>query len=263
MDSRPVGLFDSGVGGLSVLRQIQRLLPAEDLLYVADNHHLPYGDKSPDFIRERALRISQFLIDQGAKALVVACNTATAAAVAQLRERFPLPIVGMEPGVKPAIEQSRGGRVAILATRGTLGSGRFRDLLQRHAAGAKVIVRPCPGWVELVEQPGTGPTELAQAVERHVAPLLRDGVDTLVLGCTHYPFLKPTIAELAGERVHIIDTGEAVARQLQRVLTESRLLNGRTGPGRIEFWSSAPNPATRFLFTHLWDGPCRLEPLPV
>ena len=261
--SQPIGIFDSGVGGLSVLAHIHALLPNEDLLYVADNGHLPYGTKSLEYVTDRSLKITEFLIAEGAKSIVVACNTATAAAVSRLRERFSLPIIGMEPGVKPAIEQTENGRVAILATVGTLGSDKFRNLMQRHGNSAKVLIQPCHGWVELVEQQTPDPEETTHRVAEQLLPLLRQGIDTLVLGCTHYSFLTSTIASIAGDRVQIIDTGFAVAKQLQQRLYTAGLLRATPHPGTVQFWSSAPNAHTDALISRLWGSPCQAVPLPV
>jgi glutamate racemase len=258
----PIGIFDSGVGGLSVLHHIRHLLPQEDLLYVADNGHLPYGNKRPDYVQRRSLQISEFLIRQGAKAVVVACNTATAAAIALLRQRYDLPIIGMEPGVKPGIEQSRAGKVAILATAGTLGSAKFQDLMQRHGNGAEVMVQPCPGWVELVETQAD-PSTIRQTLEPQLGPLMDLGIDTLVLGCTHYPFLTQAIRELVGTDIRIIDTGLAVARQLNRRLTELNLQKSGTQPGSERFWCSGHRIPTTRLISRLWDKTVRIEPLPM
>ena len=260
--SAPIGIFDSGVGGLSVLHHIRRLLPQEALLYVADNGHLPYGNKRPDYVQRRSLLISEFLIRQGAKAIVVACNTATAAAIALLRQRYDLPIIGMEPGVKPGIEQSRTGKVAILATAGTLGSAKFQDLMQRHGNGAQVAVQPCPGWVELVETQADAST-VRQTLQPQLGPLMNQGVDTLVLGCTHYPFLIQAIRDLVGADIQIIDTGLAVARQLNRRLAASDLHNADGQPGNERFWCSGPPIATTGLISRLWGKPVRIETLPV
>jgi glutamate racemase len=259
--SAPIGIFDSGVGGLSVLHHIRRLLPAEDLFYVADNGHLPYGNKHPETVQRRALAISDFLIRRGAKAIVVACNTATAAAIILLRQRYDLPIVGMEPGVKPGIEQSRAGKVAILATEGTLGSAKFQDLMQRHGNGAEVLVQPCPGWVELVETQADAVT-VRQTLETQLGPLRARGIDTLVLGCTHYPFLSAAILDLMGGEIRIIDTGLAVARQLNRRLIEANLCRAGGQPGIERFWCSGPPADTQHLISRLWGKPVRIEPLP-
>jgi glutamate racemase len=260
--SGPIGIFDSGVGGLSVLHHIRRLLPAENLYYVADNGYLPYGTKEPELVIQRSLAICAFLLQQGAKAIVVACNTATAAAVRLLRERYALPIIGMEPGVKPATAQTRTGKIAILATEGTLGSAKFQDLMQRHGTGAEVLVQPCHGWVELVESQAD-----TAKVRRTIAPqlesLIAQGIDTLVLGCTHYPFLTPAIQQLAGRGIQIIDTGPAVARQLDRRLSAATLHNPLDQPGSEHFWCSALDAHTVQLISRLWGKACKIDSLPV
>jgi len=248
----PIGVFDSGVGGLSVLREIRALLPNESLLYVADSGHVPYGEKSPDFIRERCRLLAEFLLKQGAKALVLACNTATVAGVAELRELYPqLPIIGMEPAVKPAAAATQSGVVGVLATTGTLKSAKFAALLDRFASDVRVITQPCPGLVERIEA-----GELDGAVTREllrglVAPLLAEGCDTLILGCTHYPFIKPLLRSLVPDSVSLIDTGAAVARQLQRLLAERDLLaTGSAQPAR--FWSSGEPMAMQRVLPLLW-----------
>ncbi|MFI8979208.1 glutamate racemase [Ectopseudomonas khazarica] len=234
----PIGVFDSGVGGLSVLREIRQLLPNESLLYVADSGHVPYGEKSPEYIRERCVRITEHLLGQGAKALVLACNTATAAAAADLRERYPqLPIVGMEPAVKPAAAATRSGVVGVLATTGTLKSARFAALLDRFAGDVRVVTQPCPGLVECIEAGELQAAATRELLQRYVAPLLDEGCDTLILGCTHYPFLRPLLTTLLPPAVTLIDTGAAVARQLQRLLLQHDLAAIETAqPNR--YWSS-------------------------
>ena len=234
----PIGVFDSGVGGLSVLREIRALLPNESLLYVADSGHVPYGEKSPEFIRERCRRIAAFLLERGAKALVLACNTATVAGVAELRELYPqLPVVGMEPAVKPAAAATRSGVVGVLATTGTLKSAKFAALLDRFASDVRVVTQPCPGLVERIEAGDLDSEQTRALLQGFVAPLLAQGCDTLILGCTHYPFIKPLLQTLVPDAVSLIDTGAAVARQLQRLLDERGLL--ATGPARpARYWSS-------------------------
>lgn len=235
----PVGVFDSGVGGLSVLAEIRQLLPNESLLYVADSAHVPYGEKSPEFIRQRCREIAQFLLGQGAKALVLACNTATVAGAADLRELYPdLPIVGMEPAVKPAAATTRSGVVGVLATTGTLKSAKFAALLDQFASGVRVVTQPCPGLVEQIEAGDLDGPATRALLERYVEPLLAQGCDTLILGCTHYPFIKPLLRQLVPADVGLIDTGAAVAKQLQRLLTERNLLAGQSDVKQL-FWSSA------------------------
>ena len=234
----PVGVFDSGVGGLSVLREIQTLLPNESLLYVADSGHVPYGEKTAEFIRQRSQVITDFLLEQGAKALVVACNTATAAGIIELRAQYPqLPIIGMEPAVKPAAAATRSGVVGVLATTGTLQSAKFAALIDRFASDVRVITRPCPGLVELIEAGELRSDVTRELLRGYVDPLLAEGCDTLILGCTHYPFIKPLLLEWVPPSVSLIDTGMAVARQLQRLLAERNLL--AEGPAAdTRLWSS-------------------------
>ncbi|AOE87384.1 glutamate racemase [Pseudomonas sp. TCU-HL1] len=261
-EAAPVGVFDSGVGGLSVLREIRALLPCESLLYVADSGHVPYGEKSAEFIRERSQHIAEFLLDQGAKALVLACNTATVAAVADLRERYPqLPIVGMEPAVKPAAAATRTGVVGVLATTGTLKSAKFAALLDRFAGDVRVITQPCPGLVERIEAGDLLGAETRALLMAYVEPLLAEGCDTLILGCTHYPFLRPLLRELVPAPVSLIDTGAAVARQLQRLLEAHGLL----AEGEVEncrFWSSGDPMAMQKILPTLWGESARVDRFP-
>ena len=262
-NSAPIGVFDSGVGGLSVLREIHAQLPNEALLYVADSGHVPYGEKSAEFIRERSQRIAEFLLGQGAKALVLACNTATVAAVADLRERYPqLPIVGMEPAVKPAAAATRSGVVGVLATTGTLKSARFAALLDRFASDVRVVTQPCPGLVECVEAGDLGSPPVRQLLQSYVEPLLAAGCDTLILGCTHYPFLKPLLRELVPADVALIDTGAAVARQLQRLLEQYDALAPQSATHSAHFWSSGAPAQLEQILPLLWGRPAPVNALP-
>ena len=239
MREAPIAVFDSGVGGVSVLAEIQHLLPNESLLYLGDCGHIPYGEKTPEFIRQRCSVMAGFFREQGAKALVIACNTATVAGVADLRRDFPdWPIVGMEPAVKPAAAATRSGVVGVLATTGTLQSAKFAALLDRFATDVRVITQPCPGLVERIESGDLHSLELRALLKHYVDPLLASGCDTIILGCTHYPFLKPMLKSMIPESISLIDTGAAVARQLQRLLAERDLL--AEGPNRpVRFWTSA------------------------
>lgn len=261
--SAPVGVMDSGVGGLSVLREIQHLLPEESLLYVADCGHVPYGEKSADHIRQRCRRIAEFFHAQGAKAMVLACNTATVAAVADLRERYPSwPLVGMEPAVKPAAAATRSGVVGVLATTGTLQSAKFAALLDRFASDVRVITQPCPGLVECIEKGDLSSPGLRQLLLGYVQPLLAAGCDTVILGCTHYPFLRPLLAAMVPADVAIIDTGAAVARQLQRLLSEHGLL--ATGPARAaRFWTSASPEQLKSILPMLWQPSDSVQSFPM
>lgn len=253
-DEAPVGVFDSGVGGLSVLAEIRQLLPAETLHYIADCGHIPYGEKTPAFIRERCQLIAARLHAQGAKALVVACNTATVAAVADLRERYPRwPIVGMEPAVKPAAAATRNGRVGVLATTGTLQSAKFAALLDRFALGVQVVTQPCPGLVEQVERGDLHGPETRRLLQGFLEPLLTAECDTLILGCTHYPFLRPLLAELVPPEIILVDTGAAVARRLQSLLArDARLARGPAGLTRI--WTSGEPADLEAVLPQLWPA---------
>lgn len=236
--SGPIGVFDSGFGGLSVVRHLRAEMPAEALLYVMDSRHAPYGNKSPEFVCRRALAITQFLCNRGAKAVLVACNTATAIAVATLRERFPLPIVAMEPAVKPAVVASRRGVIGVLATPGTLASRKYAELVKRAAPGVTVLDQPCVPLVERVEQGDLDSEITRRIVAQHVEPLVSQGADVIVLGCTHLTFLAEPIRAAAGAGVSVMDSGTAVARHLRSRLLEQGALNQATGAGRMELWTS-------------------------
>jgi len=255
MRDAPVAVFDSGVGGLSVLNEIQALLPNESLLYVADCGHIPYGEKSPEYIRQRCAVISEFFREQGAKALVIACNTATVAGAADLRQRYPdWPLVGMEPAVKPAAAATRSGVVGVLATTGTLQSAKFAALLDRFANDVRVVTQPCPGLVEMIEGGDLHSEALRQLLRSYVDPLLAAGCDTIILGCTHYPFLKPLLLEMIPASISLIDTGAAVARQLQRLLEARDLLSQGTARD-AQFWTSADPDHFRRILPMLWQKP--------
>lgn len=234
--SAPIGIFDSGVGGISVLKHIRQLLPHEDLLYCADSSNAPYGNKSPEFIRERAFSLTRFLADQGAKAIVIACNTATAGAINQLRENFQLPIIGMEPAVKPAVAATRSGVVGVLATSGTLKSAQFAALLENYGQNVRIVTQACHGLVECIERGELDAVSTSALIAKYLKPLLEAGADTIVLGCTHYPFIRPLIEAQLGSGITLIDTGEAVARQVQRRLQETGLLNDSAYKPRNIFW---------------------------
>jgi glutamate racemase len=267
LNARAVGVFDSGVGGLSVLAGIRRELPAEHLLYVADSAHVPYGDKPVAFIEQRSLAIAEFLVAQGAKALVVACNTATSASAAALRARFSVPVVAIEPAVKPAAALTRSGVVAVLATAATLAGERYAGLVSRYGSGVRVLEQACGGWVEQVESGELdGPFARAR-VEAVLAPLLAQGADVLVLGCTHFPFLAPLIREvcdgLGGDSVQVVEPAPAVARELRRRLAEGGLLNAaEPARGSLRAWSGADPQVAHAQFQRLLGEPVEVSPLP-
>ena len=213
-----IGVFDSGLGGLSVLSAVARALPRADLTYLADTAHVPYGDKSDGFIRGRVLAIGRHLVERGCTLLVVACNTATAHAVADLRRQHPgVPVVGVEPGVKPAAQTTRTGRIAVLATEATARSERLARLIRDHAAKLHVSVVPCPGWATRVETLHLDGPDFAAEVRGRLQPLLDADVDRIVLGCTHYAFLAPLMTPAVRGRAELIDVADAVARQVVRL----------------------------------------------
>jgi len=257
-----IGVFDSGVGGLSVLRHIRHALPNERLIYVADSGHVPYGDKPASYIEQRSLALTRFLIEQGADAIVIACNTATAAAAAILRSNFSIPIVGMEPAVKPAVAATRSGVIGILATTGTLESARFAALLERYAGDVKIVTQGCPGLVEQVERGDLNGPETRALIERYTAPLLARGADTLILGCTHYPFLAPLISEVVGPDITLVDTGAAVSRQLQRRIQTELPAREITVAADAQFWTSGDAAQASRIMSVLWGGTVEAKRLP-
>lgn len=234
----PIGVFDSGLGGLSVLIELERELPHEDFIYYADRAHCPYGALPQAQIQARAVAITEELLEAGAKLIVVACNTATIAAVEYLRANYPVPFVGMEPAVKPACALTRSGVVGVLATGAALAGDKFHRLVAEHAAGVRVITQPCPGLVECVESGDLDGPRPRALFERYFEPLRATGADVLVLGCTHYPFLRPLIEGIAGPQVQILDTGAAVARQVRRVLEREQIVHGSEERGEIRFSGS-------------------------
>ena len=249
-----IGVMDSGSGGLSVLRELLRLLPEEEYLYFSDNAHCPYGEKSQDFILGRCRSIVEDFLSQEAQAVVIACNTATAAAIATLREEYPdIPFVGMEPAIKPAILATRNGIIGVLATESTLHSAKYIDTRERYAQGVRVVEHVGEGFVELVETLDLDSAHTREVVDRSLRPLLQSGADTVVLGCTHYPFLLPVMQELAGPQVDFIDPAPAAARQLARVL-QSKALSTGTGPGSVQIKSSGPIDSVRRLYESLKLG---------
>ncbi len=254
----PIGVFDSGVGGLSILRHIHAALPHENLLYVADSGFAPYGGKPESVIVERTLAIAEFLLAQGAKALVVACNTATAAAIKGLRERYPgLLVVGVEPGLKPAAALTKTGTVGVLATERTLSSAKFLLLHEQisSAMGIRFLLKPCVGLADQIEKGELRSAATTRLVDGYVAPLIKQGADTLVLGCTHYPFVQPLILKSAALHsaapVSLIDTGEAVARQLTRMLQQQGIARDAASQGSLAAFTTGSQTALESAFSKL------------
>lgn len=264
-DSAAIGVFDSGVGGLSILKEIRRILPGEDLLYLADSAHCPYGTKPVPEIRARSLEVAAFLVESGVKAVVVACNSASVAGLDQVREAYPqIPIVGVEPALKPAHNQTRNGRIGVLATSLTLKGDRFSLLVEKYGADVQVFTQPAPGLVELVENGELDTPEAEKLLRLYLAPLLKEQVDTLVLGCTHYPFLRETIQKICGPSVTVIDTGLAVAKQTLRVLEQNRILNPKTSGGKEAFYTSGDPVAVQKVIVKLWPyGEVEVKKAPI
>lgn len=244
-----------------MLRHIRQLLPCERLRYAADSAFMPYGCQSPEMICERSHLITRFFVEQGAKAVVVACNTATAAAIESLREDFSIPIIGMEPAVKPAVEATRSGVIGVLATSGTLASEKFTRLVKRFDSHAEVVFQPGTGLVEQVEAGELSGRKTRALLQEYLTPLLDRGVDSVVLGCTHYPFLTPLIREIVGEDVVILDTGSAIAAELKRQLEKSGIHAKEGAVGEVSFFSSGDIGRVGPMMSRLWGEPVQVEPL--
>ncbi len=253
-DDAPIGVFDSGVGGLSVLHAIRSELPEENLVYVADSGNAPYGDKDADFIADRATKITELLVAYGVKAVVVACNTATVVAVEKLRSWCPVPVVAMEPAIKPASKSTKSGVVGVLATSQTLASPSVARLCEAHGKNIKILLRPCPGLVEQVEKAELMSDTTRTLLAGYISPLLAAGADTIVLGCTHYPFLAPLIRELVDPAVSIVDPATAVAKEVARRLGDNRTSAPRNRPAEARFFSSAEPDNARTIISALWGS---------
>lgn len=255
--THPIAVFDSGLGGLTVLRALRARLPQEDFFYFADTRFLPYGDRPESFLKERGVLIARALEQRGAKALVIACNTATAAAAEAIRAAIKLPVVALEPGVKPAVALTKSGVIGVLATTRTLHSERFQRLVGQHAAGYRVIAQACPGLAEAIEQTGADSPQVAALLDGFVAPLAAAGADVVVLGCTHYPLVAEAIAARLPAGVKLLDTGEPVARQLDRLLTAENLLGG--GEGRLTVATSGASASVIATVKRLWGKSLHVE----
>ncbi|MBN1379169.1 MAG: glutamate racemase [Gammaproteobacteria bacterium] len=257
--NNPIGIFDSGVGGLSVANCIRTELPHEDLLYVADSAYAPYGNQTQTFIEQRSIILTEYLLAQRAKAIVVACNTATVSAIKTLRKMFTIPIIGVEPGVKPAALSSKSGVIGILATEQTLKSYSFNFLAERFASDVKVEVQACSGLVEQIEKMDLEGDKTFALLQRYLQPLLDKNVDTLVLGCTHYAFLLPMIQKVVGDEIDIINTGAAVARETARRLETASLLNTNNRQGIETFWTSGDVTSVTKAISQLWGSTVKVS----
>lgn len=235
----PIGIFDSGVGGLSVLREVRHQLPYEDLIYIADQAHVPYGNRSREEVLGFSDGIVRYLIKNQTKLVIIACNTASAVALADLRLKYPsLPFVGMEPAVKPAAEETNTGVVGVLATPATFQGDLYTSTVERFAKGVKILQDTCPGLVNLIEAGRIESQETRDILQRALLPMLEEGVDEVVMGCTHYPFVIPLIKEIVGEDVEVIDPAPAVARQAGRLMDEFDLHKGGQDDGEVLFYTT-------------------------
>lgn len=258
-NAHAIGFMDSGVGGLSVLQHVHRLLPYEHLSYVADSQYAPYGSLSAEEITERCFTIAEFLIAQEVKAIVVACNTATAASIQLMRTRYALPIIGMEPAVKPAALASKNGVIGVLATVGTLKSAQFAALLANYGKDIQVHTQGCSGLVECIERGEINTTSTRELLVQYCKPLLNAGADTIVLGCTHYPFVRELIQEIVGDDVTVIDTGAAVARHLQVTLAAQSLLTSSEAAPNITIWTNSMAMNSEDVIRTLWSNPALIR----
>ena len=232
--SGPIGIFDSGVGGLSVLAALRKLLPNENVIYLADQAHVPYGSRSLAQVRAFSEGITRYFLTQDTKLIVVACNTASAAALHHLRQAFPgIPFVGMEPAVKPAAENTRSGVVGVLATPATFQGELYASVIERFAAGVRVLQDTCPGLVMEIDAGSLDTPKVHSILEAALKPMLVEGIDTVVLGCTHFPFVIPMIKDIVGPEVRVIDPSLAIARQVERLLVANNLRSDDPNPGQV------------------------------
>jgi glutamate racemase len=259
---RPIGIFDSGVGGLSVLREIHHQYPGEDCVYVADQVHVPYGTRTREQVLEYSEGIVRYLLGRGSKIIVVACNTASAVALAELRKNFPdIPFVGMEPAVKPAAEGTSSGVVGVLATPATFQGDLYASTVERFARGVKIIQDTCPGLVDQIESGKIDHPDTWRILEEALVPMLEEGVDEVVMGCTHYPFVIPIIREIVGEEVRVIDPAPAVARQTGRLLENFDLKAEREQEGEHQFLTTGDHQKMKTLIQDLINTEAEVEQL--
>lgn len=238
MNNNPIGIFDSGVGGLSVWDKVSKLLPTEDIIYLADSLNCPYGSKSPEEIIDLSVKNTEFLLSKNCKLVIVACNTATASAIEVLRQKFDVPFVGMEPAVKPAAENTHTGKIGILATKGTFEGRLFKQTSEKYAHHVDQLIQVGEGLVELVESNQTDSTEAFLLLKKYLTPMIEANVDQIVLGCTHYPFLIPAIKQIIPDTIQIIDPAPAIAERTKTLLMNNKLGNTQTAQGKYLFFSS-------------------------
>ena len=259
IQQRPIGIFDSGVGGLSVFKEVRKLLPFEAVTYFADSGNCPYGSKTREEVLLLARKHIEFLLVHHCKLIVIACNTITAVAIDHFRSEYGIPFIGMEPALKPAALQTRTKKIGILATENTFNGGLFKQTFEKHANGLDVFIQPGYGLVELVEQGEQNSEKARQLLERYLTPMMEKGADTLVLGCTHYPFLKDMIQQVAGTRLAVIDPSDAVAAQTKRILMEYGLISDSRRTPQLNFFTTGEKKMAERFFSLAVFGPFQLE----
>ncbi len=239
MNDHAIGIFDSGVGGTSIWKEIQAFLPFEDTIFLADSKNAPYGEKSQERILQLSIKNTEFLLKRNCKIVIVACNTATTNAIDYLRENYKIPFIGIEPAIKPAALESKSKKIGILATKGTLSSALFHSTSENHASGIRIFEQEGSGLVPLIEQGEIESEATKNLLKKYLTPMLNEGIDQLVLGCTHYPYLIPVLRELLPEHIKIIDSGEAVAKQTKAILEENDLLKNSKTKGKHLFYTNS------------------------
>lgn len=250
-NASPIGVFDSGIGGLSITSEIIAALPNEDIIYLSDNLYAPYGEQTPSFLNKRIIEIADFFLENNVKAIVVACNTATVNAIKTLRKHVKIPVIGVEPAIKPAAMSSINKKVGILVTRATATNQHFLSLIEKYKNGAQVFVQPCPHLVNHIENGDLNAEELRQLLTEYLTPLIQEKVDTLVLGCTHYPFVSDLIEDITKGQINIMDTAKPVTEQLIRKLQEHVLLNASIEKGELSIFSSQPKSKHKKIIANL------------
>ncbi len=249
MNDSPIGIFDSGVGGTSIWKEIKTLMPYERTIYLADSKNAPYGEKSEERILQLSIKNTELLLAKGCKLIVVACNTATTNAIAHLRKHYAVPFIGIEPAIKPAALQSQSKKIGVLATKGTLSSSLFHSTSENHANGIQIVEQEGTGLVPLIEQGKVASAKTKELLEKYLEPMLAEGIDYLVLGCTHYPYLIPVLKEMLPEQIKIVDSGAAVARQTKAILEKNKLRNTSKEKGRHQFYTNADVAILRSFLT--------------
>lgn len=237
-EDRPIGFFDSGVGGISVLKEAVNLMPEENYIYFGDSQNAPYGTKSVNEVKELSFKAAEYLIDKNVKAIVVACNTATSAAISDMRRTYDIPIIGIEPALKPAVNLKRKGKIIIMATPMTLGEKKFNNLMKKYGKDSQIHQLPCPGLVELIEEGKYEGIEVNEYLEKALEQVLQHEIAAVVLGCTHYPFIKGTLRKIIGYEIPVIDGGRGTCEQLRRKLEECHIKRDIKEKGEIKIFNS-------------------------